>query len=257
MYPDLLDRIDKNNRDWLKSWGCLVIQLPQAAICLNPDFAHYNGIFAIDCPKREAAPLMQELVEKIKTESGQRPTVWLDRYCKPASLPQILSELGFHLASISYTMYAEPTDVKGRPVADLSSFSIREVENPLELRRWIGVYCQAFGVANQTKETRRWGLAFRKQQLSFFAGVLKETDQPVVTGQLETTHQIGGLYSIGTNPTYRHQGFAFTMTAYLAIAASRFDLKDIYLIAESEDNERFFDRFGFREILQVQNWQQS
>ena len=88
MYPDLLEQIDRSNRDWLTAWGCVVEQTAQAAVCVNPRFGHYNGIFVIQCLGREVAALIQNLAQRIEEESGHKAAVWLDEYCNPRNLPE-------------------------------------------------------------------------------------------------------------------------------------------------------------------------
>jgi len=262
MYPELLERINANNCDWLRSWGCFVTYLPhkssnpQIGICLNPQYSHFNGVFSINCPENEAAALIKAQTERIERESGHKAAVWLDPYCRPKNLPVILSSLGFRKTATSFVLYTKATKVKGWMRTNLRKLSIRWVENALELGSWIDTYCLA-GNGDLHNDTERWNLAFRKQELKFALGVLNKTNVPVVTGQLVTSNVVRGLYSIRTDPAYRHLGFGQAMTVYLSIVAQKERIDDVYLIAETESNKRFFEQWGFREILRNGIYEQS
>ncbi len=251
MYPPLLQKIDDNNRDWLESWGCVIEQSIQAAVCVNPNFGHFNAIFAIHCLEEKAAAIIRDLAQMIKQTSGHNAAIWYDKYCTPANLPEILTEFGFTLVSTSYVMHARPEEVMAKINQNLTTGLVTNEE---ELSTWIEMYCQAFGRMSELDyERRRWLLAFRSplvrhEKLWFFLG----SDGPdlVITGQLITTRKIGGIYCIGTHPDLRRQGYGSTMTVDIAKSAGILGLKDLYLIAQDEDNKRFYERMGFKEVLQ-------
>ena len=263
IYPTaLLENIDLNNLAWLRSWGCTVVQLAQATIAINPRYPSYNGIFAIDClDEKEAAGLISHLSEKMRKESGQSPSVWLDKYCQPEGLPQVLEGLGFRYASASYTLHIEPKLVRKNPAPTL--LPIKQVKKPEDLEAWIDVYSQAFDRQNEREyECARWREAAHKQdRLCFYIGrynsVHGMSDEPAAVGQLITNHDIGGVYSIGTKPEFRRRGFASAMISRIAREAVGFRLADIYLIVRNEPNKRFFENLGFSEVLQTQTWNRS
>jgi ribosomal protein S18 acetylase RimI-like enzyme len=155
-------------------------------------------------------------------------------------------------------MNARSAEVK----ADLNqSLTTDLVRNEDELITWAEIYCQAFGRMDRWNQERcRWSLALqgqlvRDKKLWFFLG--RNGQEPVVTGQLVTTQMIGGIYSIGTPQDFRGQGFGSTMTVDIAKAAVILGLQDLYLIAQNEPNKRFYERLGFKEVLQTQTWQQK
>ena len=258
MYPDLLGQIDRSNRDWLTAWGCVVEQTAQAAVCVNPDYDHYNGIFAIQCLGREVAALIQNLAQRIEEESDHKAAVWLDEYCNPRNLPEILPGLGFEITSTSYIMHARPEEVKANPNPGLDTV---RVENGNGLTTWAKIYCQAFDRMDRLDhEMRRWSQAFSKQlmesgEIQFFLG--SNGVDAVATGQLITTEGVGGIYSIGTLPDFRQRGLGSAMTAELAKAAEALGLPHLYLIAQNGVTRKFYEGLGFKEVLQTQIWEQT
>lgn len=257
---DLYKRILANRGDWLRARGCTVFMQPTAKTAAvtngsNPDF---NALFAINCEDgSEAKLLIEDRIRRI-TALGRQPVIWLDAFCRPTNLAEILAEMGFTLTSTSYILWTNPGDIRVRTGSDLE---MGQVVGGLSLLSWAETYCDAFGKENKPFEIRRWRIAMerygstRSSNLQFLLATLD--DNPVTTAQLITTHGVGGLYSVGTLPNHRGRGFASALITRIAMMASRRGLSIVYLVVTTRENKELFQNLGFGEVLPVQIWEQA
>ncbi|OGY26580.1 MAG: hypothetical protein A2Z42_04875 [Candidatus Woykebacteria bacterium RBG_19FT_COMBO_43_10] len=257
---DLRVSIAANRSDWLRSWSCIVICFEEISICLNEHHPGYNSLFDLQYPDREtAASQISCWAEKIQQETGHRAAVWLDRYCEPEHLNLLLPDLGFRLASTSYTLAAKTEDVETRKPVNIPIWRIKTGGQ----KAWIDAYSHAFGQVEYKHDFARWAQAFDKQQhveLQFYLGFRRSAvlggsfpGQPAVVGQIITAHGAGGIYSIGTVPKHRRKGFASEMVAFLATVAGQAELQHVYVVTS---NPGFFEKLGFTVAFQTAIWEQ-
>ena len=249
-----------NRSDWLRARGCIVFNQPAAKIAVVTDGSDpgFNALFAINCEDcSEVRSLIEDRTRRIAA-LGQQPAIWLDAFCRPANLGEILIEMGFTPTSTSYILWANPGDIRVRADSDLE---MSQVVGGLGLLSWVETYCDAFGEENKPYEVGRWRIArdrhgsTRSSDLQFLLATLD--NNPVTTAQLITTHGVGGIYSVGTHPNYRGRGFASALITRVAMMAVGRGLPVVYLTTTKMENKEFFQNLGFGGVLPIQIWQQT
>ncbi|MDP2720523.1 MAG: GNAT family N-acetyltransferase [bacterium] len=236
----------------------------KALVITNEDYPDFNAVFAIKCEsRRESRSLIEDLAKRIAF-SGKRPSVWLDDFCRPTDLPEILTKLGFRQVSTFSILAAKPLEIKPKIRANMTIWQV--TDGWRELRAWINIYGLAFGQVDLSYDLIRWKQAFNKQleenpPLQFYLGFKPLEEQveffpgiPVTVGQMIVSHGTGGIYSIGTIPEQRGRGFASEMISNLAIMARLAGLEFTYLTTQNSENSRFFERLGFTEAVRTEIW---
>ncbi len=261
---DLRNRIELNRLAWLATNGCKLFAAKKAIACFHLDDDTLNAVSNIRCEgDEEATTAVQEALAIIEHHSGRKAEVWLNPYCRPPTLPNVLTSLGLRASSVFFTLVAEPETVRAREVRNLLIWEVRRESRPTTIDAWAVTFQHAFERSITMRETEAWKKAMEDQKARFFVGFRQAPTtlggpwpgHPAVVGQLLTSHEIGGIYRIGTVPTLRGNGYASAMITHIAHKAAEAGLPHVYATIRKPKNCRIFEGVGLQEVTpQTQIW---
>ena len=259
---DLYPNIMSNRLDWLAASGCGLIQIKQGVACFHPDRDDLNAVLNINCEwDVEATAVVQAATALIEYYSQRRAAVWVSPYCRPTSLPDVLTGLGLRVTSVSFTLIAEPETVKATAIRDLLIWEVSSGSRPSTVDAYVDTYQHAFERSITAREVNRWKETLNAQGARFFVGFRKAPTlggplpgQAAVVGQLVPSHGIGGIYGIGTVPMLRGHGYAPAMIAHIANKAAEAGLPHVYATTRELANCRIFEGVGLQEKSYIQVW---
>jgi ribosomal protein S18 acetylase RimI-like enzyme len=115
------------------------------------------------------------------------------------------------------------------------------------LAAYVDAYMQGFGMARPPREA---GIGMLRQELADRAAFLARVGgDPAGTAQLRRVREgVTELGSVSVVPAYRRLGIGAAVTAHAARAAFERGADLVFLLAESEDSTRLYERIGFARV---------
>jgi len=213
---------------------------------------YWNYANLVDAEQHDV--LIENIIDYYEARN-RKPAINVTPWTKSKGLEQRLRALGFSVKyQQSWQIY------KGEPVESLANRDIREVKTADEMQTFVRTFEKAFSGApgdpyghlpKTYGETvlLSFGKRFWQNYLVF------DKEKPVATGGIAIDGKYAGIYSVGTDPSFRRKGAGTDIVKFLTKKALENNCEVIFLqTMRNSYNEQFYNNLGFKTEFIGNRW---
>jgi len=190
-----------------------------------------------------------EIVKKFFISINRKPSVYVTPFTVTRNVEDELLKSGFKANYKDAWMFYEYDNVKLEIPKD---FVIKKVESEKELEIFLEVFDKAYGNPDDVyNDMDNAGYiqcikeSFKRNKDFYFLGYFK--NKPVSISVLSFNEKYAGIYTVGTIPKERGNGFGTILTLKCVDEAMKMGIKVIFLQTEQGSyNEKYYDNIGFK-----------
>lgn len=195
----------------------------------------FNAVMHLSCKDVESK--IDALIEKVPV--GNPISFWVHPENRAEGMVEILKEKGFaHIITCPLMVWSV------QPIAP-SAWDIRSAKEEM------GIFNQITNRVYQFDEITEKRYANILETLDSENYLLFVDDEPVATGLLFPTGNIGGIFNIAVLPEHQKKGYARTMMGFLMQRANELHLTQLVLLSAPE-TEKLYRDLGFVKVFDVE-----